>query len=160
MESKSLSFEKLSLEHLPQLSFVMQDALHMKYSVQLLTDDDCRQYIKKFASQWETYGFGCWAIFEKSTSQLVGWGGVVVDEEQWGPELIYYISPDRCGLGYASECAEFSVRFAQQKLKLSKLVAFAHPENIASNRVLIRSGFAYLKYIKILNRNYYEQPFI
>ncbi|WP_428240135.1 GNAT family N-acetyltransferase [Gynuella sp.] len=70
-------------------------------------------------------------------------GRIVIDENDpgWGPELIDYISPTQVGKGYASEVAKFACHFAFNSAKLESICAFAHPENIASNRILKKVGF-------------------
>lgn len=124
----------------------------------LNTYEKCLRYVRNFSSQWNTLGYGCWSITEKSTGSIIGWGGIVVDEDdpQWGPELVYYIAPEKSGLGYASELANFATSYASNVIGLSKIVAFAHPENIASNRILVKVGFKPVGYLKAMNRNYFE----
>ncbi|MFM2486958.1 GNAT family N-acetyltransferase [Celerinatantimonas yamalensis] len=158
MDSKFLSYKKISIDELPHLFGIMKNSQYMRYSVDLNTYEKCLRYVRNFSSQWDTLGYGCWSITEKSTGSIIGWGGIVIDEDdpKWGPELVYYIAPEKSGCGYASELAEFSMNYAATVIGLNKVVAFAHPENIASNRILVKVGFKPVRYLKAMNRNYFE----
>ncbi|MBJ7555535.1 GNAT family N-acetyltransferase [Marinomonas spartinae] len=158
MESQFLSYRQISVEALPHLIGIMNNSEHMRYSVNLDSYDKCALYIKRFAEQWKTLGYSCWTITEKKTGQVIGWGGIVIDEDDphWGPELIYYIAPEKSGLGYASELANFATSYATNVIGLSKIVAFAHPENVASNKILERVGFKLVRYLDDMSRNLYE----
>ncbi|AJQ94851.1 acetyltransferase, including N-acetylase of ribosomal protein [Gynuella sunshinyii YC6258] len=48
------------------------------------------------------------------------------------------------------------MNYAATVIGLNKVVAFAHPENIASNRILVKVGFKPVRYLKAMNRNYFE----
>lgn len=130
----------------------------MRYSLDLSTYEKCLSYVENFSTQWDTLGYGCWSLTEKSTGLIIGWGGIVIDEDdpEWGPELVYYISPDKSGCGYASELAKFATNYAATVIGLNKVVAFAHPENVASNRILVKVGFKLLRYVESMDRNYFE----
>lgn len=56
-------------------------------------------------------------------------------------ELGYAIDPDHQGQGYATEAVEAIVAFALSKENVSKVRAHTKPENMASQRVLIKTGF-------------------
>lgn len=136
----------------------MLDAKHMTYSTSFQDEQACKAYLQMLASQWHSLGFGCWVILEKNSNATIGWGGIMIDENDpgWGPELIYYISPDWCGRGYASQLASTALQFAFYELGLSKVAAFAHPNNVASQKVLAKAGFEFYEYLEDMTRNYYE----
>ncbi|MEM7738605.1 MAG: GNAT family N-acetyltransferase [Deinococcota bacterium] len=158
MKREPLLYRRLSLTDLPNLLDIMLDAKHMAYSTHFKNKQQCETYLQMLASQWQTLGFGCWTILEKSSNATIGWGGIMIDENDpgWGPELIYYISPEYCGRGYASQLASTALQFAFDELDLPKVAAFAHPDNIASQKVLAKAGFEFCAYLEDMNRNYYE----
>ncbi|WP_428242709.1 GNAT family N-acetyltransferase [Gynuella sp.] len=158
MESKYLRYKVIAKEDTHCLSEIMMNSEHMRFSTQFSSISECESYIGPLANQWENLGFGCWTIVEKISNEVIGWGGIVLDESDpdWGPELIYYISPKKCGNGYASEVSEFSCNYAFSVANIPKVAAFAHPENYASNKVIRKTGFQFVRYLKAMNRNYYE----
>lgn len=74
--------------------------------------------------------------------QLVGLGsfkGPPVDGEV---EIAYAINPEHQGKGHATAVAGELVRFAFESGKVSLVRAHTLPDGVASQRVLIKSGFA------------------
>ncbi|MFG1498034.1 GNAT family N-acetyltransferase [Saccharospirillum sp. HFRX-1] len=139
------------------LAAILANVEHLRFSQSMTTAEDQQRYIHQLASQWQRFGYGAWLIQQKSSAAILGWGGIIVDEQEpgWGPELIYYLAPDQCGYGYATELAKTAVTFALQQLELQSIAAFAHPNNLASNRVLVKAGFEYRDYVASLDRHYY-----
>ncbi len=60
-------------------------------------------------------------------------------------EVLYALRKDRWGQGLATEAARASVRFGFEYANLTRLIALAVPENIASRRVMEHLGFEYEK---------------
>ena len=58
-------------------------------------------------------------------------------------EVAWAIVPDRWGQGLATELARASVALAFDDLRLREIVAFTLPHNVASRRVMEKSGFEY-----------------
>jgi len=58
-------------------------------------------------------------------------------------EVAYGFMSDFWGQGYATEMAAESVRVAFEMLKLSEIVCFTLPTNLASRRVMEKVGFRY-----------------
>lgn len=156
-ESERLVYRALKSTDLAELTALLANREHLRFSQALTSPQDQHRYIQELSSQWQRFGYGCWLIIHKNSQAVVGWGGIIIDEQQpgWGPELIYYLAPEYCGYGYATELAQTAVDFALNKLKLDSVAAFAHPQNQASNKVLQKTGFIYQDYVVSLNRNHY-----
>jgi [ribosomal protein S5]-alanine N-acetyltransferase len=94
---------------------------------------------------WERYGFGLWLLRDRGTGAAVGRGGLqhtsVGGEDEI--EAGWAISPERWGEGLATELALTCVAVAFEQLELEEIVAFTLPTNLASRRVMEKSGFAY-----------------
>lgn len=67
-------------------------------------------------------------------------------------ELGYFFDPSTWGQGYGTELARACVAWADDALKLPEIRAFTRPENIASQRVLARTGFMAIRFVPKLNR--------
>lgn len=110
----------------------------------------------------EKYGFGFCCVFEKETDAFVGQAGLFhkgFDDEQPDIELAYRLHKKYWGRGYATELAKALIHWAFENLKFEKIVAAAEPENIASQKVLLKSGFLFLGKQKWRNETelfYYE----
>ena len=95
----------------------------------------------------EKYGFGFCSVFEKETGEFIGQAGLFHKgfyDEQPDIELAYRLHKKYWGRGYGTELAKALVRWAFENLKVDKIVSAAEPENIASQQVLLKSGFLLL----------------
>jgi RimJ/RimL family protein N-acetyltransferase len=52
------------------------------------------------------------------------------------------LRPEAWGRGYATEGARIVVRHAFDELELDRLIGVTHPDNVASQRVLMKAGLA------------------
>jgi RimJ/RimL family protein N-acetyltransferase len=88
----------------------------------------------------------------------VGWGGLCVDpfDPGWGIEVLYFFDPACWGRGYATELVAASLRHAFRDLELPQVGAFATSDNLASIRVLEKSGFRFVDFVPALARNRYR----
>lgn len=87
--------------------------------------------------------FGCYEIVEQSTGQAVGTIGFFGTPDTAGTAMIGYglVSSAR-GAGYATEALRAIVAFAFTQETVLRLVADPDRDNVASHRVLEKSGFA------------------
>ncbi len=101
-----------------------------------------------FDRHWERHGFGRWAVIEKSTGKLIGYGGLrmLIDT----PEVVYHFAKQYWGLGLATEMARASLRYGFEQHGFERIVAIAMPENKASIHVMEKIGMSYERHA-----NYY-----
>jgi ribosomal-protein-alanine N-acetyltransferase len=94
---------------------------------------------------WNRYGFGLWLLRDRETGAMVGRGGLqhTVVGRDGEVEAGWAIAPERWGEGLATELAHVCVEVAFGKLELEEVIAMALPTNIASRRVMEKSGFKY-----------------
>jgi [ribosomal protein S5]-alanine N-acetyltransferase len=113
------------------------------------TEADAVESLRAKVEHWQTHGFGYWLLRDRATGELVGRAGLqhtLLDGED-AVEAGWAIVPHRWGQGLATEAAAMSVRIGFYHLALTEIVAFALPENLASRRVMEKSGFAYERQI-------------
>lgn len=101
-----------------------------------------RALVNAIAAQ-EKNGFCLWAAVEKSGDRVIGCCGFHLFENGPVLELAYHFIPACWGLGYATEAAGACVKYAFEKLNTPKVIAFTHPDNAASARVLEKIGMGY-----------------
>lgn len=94
---------------------------------------------------WERHGFGMWLLRDRETGEMVGRGGLQYTYTAGlnDVEAGWAIVPERWGQGLATELAHACVEVAFEHLDLLEVVAFTLPSNIASRRVMEKSGFEY-----------------
>lgn len=83
-------------------------------------------------------------VQEKTDPALIGWCGVIIrDAQEREAELGFTLARHVWGKGYATEAAWAALNFAFGELSLHRVFATAHPENLASRRILEKIGMTY-----------------
>jgi len=121
-----------------------------------------RRHIAVHERQRRRIGCAPWTIIEKASGAIVGWGGLYHDpfDPGWGIEVAYLFAPSAWGRGYATELVRFCLEVAEVRLRLDSLVAFAHPGNTASRRVLEKTGFGIERFIPDMDRFLYRRSLV
>ena len=107
---------------------------------------DAEASVRAAAEHWERHGFGLWMVRDRDTGAIIGRGGlaVITDLPQGSAvEAAWLIHPDRWRQGLATEVALTSAETAFGPLALDRLVAVTLPDNLASRRVMEKTGFRY-----------------
>jgi ribosomal-protein-alanine N-acetyltransferase len=103
--------------------------------------EDAERAFRQSEKCWTNYGYGGWAIIDKSDDQIFGRCGLSYQEDTGDVELDYGLARAYWGKGIATEVARACVRFGFEIAKLPQITAVVVPENIASWGVLERIGF-------------------
>lgn len=105
--------------------------------------------IEYIRSQYIEKGIGRYAVILKETDEFIGWSGIkyVVEPENNFVnfyDLGYRFIERYWGKGYGYEAALPWIDFAFDVIKIDKLNADAHLQNIGSNRILQKLGFKFV----------------
>ena len=135
VEDDAEAFFKLNSD--PEvLRFVPDKALlNVEQARQILLDHPIADYRK--------HGFGRGACILKSTGEQIGFAGLKYLEELGEVDVAYRLMPTHWGQGLATEAALASVRYGFTDLGLKRIIGLVMPENIASVRVLEKTGLRY-----------------
>ena len=89
-------------------------------------------------------GMGFWAVEVRANGEIVGGAGI--KPLDGGPEIEvgYHLRCDAWGRGYATELARALVAYGFDRLGLDRIVGVARPDNLASRRILEKTGLVYL----------------
>jgi len=91
--------------------------------------------------RWRTQGFGQFGVFGKTDEDLIGYCGFQYLDRTEAVEIYYGFFKNHWGKGFATEAARAAVRFGFEQVKLPKIAAVTHPDNIESQNVLRKLGF-------------------
>lgn len=86
-------------------------------------------------------GLGRWALLEKDSDEFVGTFSILPLEHTNDVHLGYALLKEHWGKGYASEIVAPGLKYVFDVLKLPTVVAATFPDNVASQRVLLKNGF-------------------
>ncbi|GGB24338.1 GNAT family N-acetyltransferase [Mucilaginibacter rubeus] len=118
-------------------------------------DDRLTQYVKKrtpqeskqvFKDTLKEYqngsGLGRWGIFNIADNDFIGVCALKPsDYDKSRIELGYRLHLKYWGQGIATELAEALISYGFNDIGLKEICAVTHPQNAASQRVLIKAGF-------------------
>ncbi|MEK6751462.1 MAG: GNAT family N-acetyltransferase [Chloroflexota bacterium] len=103
------------------------------------------RYIHYQIAHWQKFNYGHWAVVMRETGQIIGWNGLEFLPDTNEVEVGYLLSRDFWGKGIATESANAAIEFGIKKMGLQEIIGLTHPENIASQRVLEKSGLTFTR---------------
>jgi RimJ/RimL family protein N-acetyltransferase len=122
------------------------------------------QWNKEFLQAASTYSIKDqmlkMGVVLKKTDEFIGWCCTCIKSELPPPnrEINYAITKRYCRNGYATKAVSGLTEYLFEHTNIDHLIILADPENIASNRVIQKSGFRFQRDIVMNNeiRNYSE----
>ena len=108
-----------------------------------LTEAAYQRRVRRLIAEWKADDGYSFHVFERDQGRLVG--GIGLSQVRRGvaqmATLGYWIGSPFGRRGYTTEAVALLVRFAFDSLRLHRVEAACLPENLASRRVLEKSGF-------------------
>ncbi|MBE5921172.1 MAG: GNAT family N-acetyltransferase [Lachnospiraceae bacterium] len=144
-------FAESDMDDLYALHASMSDA----QSVMPLADDPAeereilREYIRTI---YGFYGFGMWAVLEKSTGKLIGKIGLQPECE--GVALGYMVHGDYRRRGIAQEVCMAVCTFAKEELEINSILAWIRDDNLPSIALAKKLGFHPTEVMRQKERRY------
>jgi ribosomal-protein-alanine N-acetyltransferase len=108
-----------------------------------LGDDALAGAYERGRAHWEAHGYGLWAVCDGSTGALMGHCGLRLLDAVGETELYYALGRAHWGLGYTTEAARPAMDFGFDVAGLTRIVAYAVPENRASTNVMRKLGMVF-----------------
>ncbi|QMT62064.1 GNAT family N-acetyltransferase [Legionella sp. PC997] len=112
---------------------------------------EARTGLEKAISHFQKHQFSLGSVYEIDSGQFIGRAGLIYfnyDDNQVNIELAYALLPEYWGKGYATELTKSLILWGFDNLSIQKLIAVVHPDNIASQKVLSKSGMINTSVIK------------
>jgi ribosomal-protein-alanine N-acetyltransferase len=135
--------ERLRSAHLPELQRMHRDVAVMTHLGGVRDDQASRDYLRINLEHWDSRGFGLYILHERDGDQPIGRGLLrtlrVNDTDEI--EVGYAFYQPYWGLGLATEVTAACLALGREYLDRDTFVALTTEENLASQRVLTKSGF-------------------
>lgn len=144
LETTRLCLRLFTLDDLHDLYAIYQDVTVMKY-LSPRSKEQTEESLCRHIQQWQEHNFGMWAVVDKITGKLIGRCGLGFLDRTPEVELGYVFAQEYWGKGIATEASLATVKYGFEQVKLERIVAIAHPENLASRRVIEKMGMTYEK---------------
>jgi len=113
------------------------------------SQEKVQNFIAGQLAHWEQHGFGWWGVEPIDRPELIGWNGLQYLPDTNEVEVGYLISESFRGLGWTTEGVLASLKFGFEMVGIESIIAIVHPDNIASQRVALKSG------LLLVDRNNY-----
>ena len=147
MEEKILETRRLYLRRLTQEDFdalcrTLQDPEAMYAYEHAFSDEEVQQWLDRQLDRYRQYGFGLWAVIEKTSGRFIGQCGLTMQD--WDGrqvlEVGYLLERQFWGQGYASEAAIACRDYAFSALHAEEVYSIIRDTNTASQNVARRNG--------------------
>jgi len=108
--------------------------------------DDARKFIsEKYISSYKNNGFGLYAVILKDGNMPIGMCGLIKRDTLEDIDIGFAFLPDYISKGYGYESASAVLKFAKEKLKISRIVAITIKINLNSVNLLKKLGMKFEK---------------
>lgn len=111
------------------------------------SEEDARRFLERY-DKYRRYGYGRWTVILKETNEYAGWCGLSYMTESMETDLGFRLLKRFWNKGIATEAAKASIAYGFETLGLKKIVGRAMVENMASRRVLEKTGMQFEKYFQ------------
>ena len=113
-----------------------------------------QDYIQsKIIPQFIALGYGNYTVIRKSDNTPIGSSGLYNREGIEGIDIGFAFLPEFEGKGYAYEASHKIKELAINNFNIKKLNAITHPNNIASQNLLLKLGLTFQEKFKLPNTN-------
>ena len=108
---------------------------------QPLSPSEAEAWMHVTCQNYVSYGYGMFAIEDRTAVRTIGFGGIVHPGGQTSPEVKYAFERGAWGRGLATEFVGGLVHHAREVLELDELIATVAAPNAPSRAVLAKCGF-------------------
>jgi len=106
--------------------------------------DEARLFLENY-NQYSLYGFGRWAVIQKSTGNFIGWCGLKYSATTDEVDIGFRFLKTVWNQGYAREAAQKCIELGFDIVGIKRIVGRAMVDNLASVKVLEKLGLTFLK---------------
>lgn len=141
-ESARLGYREFSPDDASDLFRLNSDPEVIRYTGDppFSSEEEARAFILGY-DRYRRDGYGRWSVVSKETFKLLGWCGL--NRIDGDIDLGYRFFRSAWGQGFATEAARACLDFGFNQLGMSRIIARALPENIASWKVLEKVGMTF-----------------
>lgn len=118
----------------------------MRYIRPAQTFEQSKEFLLKIILAYaQRPGTGRWGMFSHNDQEFVGSFALIPVEGSDRLQLGYAILKENWGKGWASEAIRGGIQYAFLHLKLTEIAAITYPENLPSQKLLLKNGFVFEK---------------
>ena len=143
-ETERLSVRPYTMDDLHHFFRLNGDEDVMRYIRPAQTLEQTKEFLRKIITAYtQRPGMGRWALFSKADFRFAGSFAIIPIENSNQLQLGYALIKENWGKGYATESVKGGLQYAFDKLGLAEIAGITYPENIPSQKVLLKNGFVF-----------------
>ena len=144
LETPRLIVRRYTMNDANDFFVLNSDAEVMRYIRPPKTQKECDAFLAQNINFYNTHcNLGRWAAYEKKTKKFIGSFAIIpIDEETSNIQIGYALMRSEWGKGFATELVQYGKIFFFEKHEANILYALTEELNIASQKVLLKCGFA------------------
>ena len=144
LETKNLILRQIHLDDDKEVFALRSNPETMKFIPRPLAEtiEDAQKFITDCNTGIEKNDYINWAIAQKYGNKLIGMIGFFrLQPEHFRGEIGYILNPNFHGKGIMKEALEKALNYGFENMKFHSIEAVIDPGNIASEKLLQKSGF-------------------
>lgn len=144
LETLRLAMRKFVPEDHADLRRLDSDPRVMKYVTgRPATAEESATAIRRVVRYYAMYpDLGAWYTTRRDTGEFIGWFSLKYAGGSCDIEIGYWLLPQMWGQGFATEGATAMHDYGFDDLGLDRIIGVTHPDNRASQNVLMKAGLA------------------
>ncbi len=142
LETSRLIIENFNKSDVPNWAKIENDADVRRFvDGKVLSFEESSEYVEINIRQYQTHGYGRYAVRLKENRTLIGMCGFL--NEPYGIDFGYRYSKGSWGKGLGFEAAKEVLAYGFSELGLERVVGLTAEQNIRSIRILEKLGFKF-----------------
>jgi RimJ/RimL family protein N-acetyltransferase len=158
-QSPRLTLRQFHLDDAGAMGAVFGDPEVMRFGDGVRPAEWVRAWVGRWVEElYARWGFGMWAVGERSTSDLIGYCGLSRFDGRCAAgeaELGFRLARAWWGRGLATEAARAAVEYGLGRSDVQRVIALVDPQNVASIRVVEKVGMRYERDVMLAG---YDHP--
>jgi [ribosomal protein S5]-alanine N-acetyltransferase len=148
IETNRLYLRELSIDDAQNFYLLNADEEVIKYTGDKAFKcvDEAKTFLENY-NPYQKYGYGRWAVIDKSNDEFLGWCGLKFSPELEEVDLGFRFFKKHWNNGFATESAKACLNYGFENLQLNKIVGRAMEANLASIKVLEKTGMQFVNII-------------
>ncbi len=152
LQTSRLIVRRFTTDDAPFMLQLLNDPTWIRYigDRNVHTIEDAEKYLLDGSlKNYQNLGFGFYMVCHRESGAPIGTCGFTKRDFLSHPDFGFAFLPEYTGQGFAIETAVATMAYAEEVLKLDRLVAITLPDNIRSIHLLIKIGFRFEKAILV-----------
>ncbi len=140
LETQRLRLRGLVAGDLDGFCRIYSDPDHARFIGGVKSREACLEKLLALAGHWQLFGWGRFAVEEKTSGEFLGHCGPTYVGNLDQPEVNYSFTPQAAGRGFATEAVERILAHVYHDLGWVEAVSMIDRDNIRSQRLATRLG--------------------